>query len=253
MPYSFRHLAIQLVAALFVGFVAWPFYAVQGSLPAWAVLSLAAGACAGILAWATHQPLWWRIIHPLFLPLAWATSTLQIPPGWFLFALITLLLIYRGALNGRVPLYLSNRQTTAALLELADERHIDNMIDLGAGFGGVVRTFAQQRPQVQAHGAENAPLTWLIGFFLNRLTARRSTHAIGWHYGSLWHIDLGKFDLVYIFLSPEPMPALWEKAKAEMRPGSLLVSNSFAIPDVLPTSVLKLSDQRTTMLYCYQI
>ena len=54
------------------------------------------------------------------------------------------------------------------------------------------------------------------------------------HYGDFWPRHLGEFDVVYAFLSPAPMPALWAKAVREMRPGSLLVSNTFTVPGQEP-------------------
>ncbi len=68
---------------------------------------------------------------------------------------------------------------------------------------------------------------------------------------SLWETDLADSDLVYAFLSPEPMPALFEKARRQMKPGSLFVSNSFAVPDVEADEVWELSDRRGTRLYLY--
>jgi hypothetical protein len=35
---------------------------------------------------------------------------------------------------------------------------------------------------------------------------------------------------VFAYLSPAAMPALWQKARREMRPGSLLLSHEFPIP-----------------------
>ena len=69
----------------------------------------------------------------------------------------------------------------------------------------------------------------------------------------MWRADLAGYDVVYAFLSPAPMPALGEKAKREMRPGSLLVSNSFAVPEVSPERVIELDDARQTLLYCYRL
>jgi hypothetical protein len=251
LPYSLRHLALQLVAILLVASLAWPYYAIHETLPDWGLLALATGLCAGTLAWVSRQPLWWRFIHALFLPLAWMVDSLRIDPGWFLLTLIILLLFYRGALSGRIPLYLSNRATIEALLAIADQHQAKSIVDLGAGFGGMVRGLARNHPETNVIGIENAPLTWLIGFIANRTTSRRRSGAIDWRFGSLWQADLGKFDLVYAFLSPEPMPALWEKAKNEMPPGSLLVSNSFPVPDVTPSEIVELTDQRATVLYCY--
>jgi hypothetical protein len=49
------------------------------------------------------------------------------------------------------------------------------------------------------------------------------------------------------------MTALWQKAKVEMKSGSILVSNSFAIPDIEPDDVWELADARQTQLFIYVI
>jgi hypothetical protein len=47
------------------------------------------------------------------------------------------------------------------------------------------------------------------------------------------------------------MPRLWEKARTEMKPGALLVSNSFVIPDIEPERTIDVPGRRTTRLFCY--
>jgi hypothetical protein len=49
------------------------------------------------------------------------------------------------------------------------------------------------------------------------------------------------------------MARLWVKARAEMKPGSLLVSNSFPVPDVVPENIILVPDRRQTELYLYRI
>jgi hypothetical protein len=70
-------------------------------------------------------------------------------------------------------------------------------------------------------------------------------------WGDFWKTNLAEFDVVYAFLSPVPMPALWEKACLEMRKGSVLVSNSFVIPNVKAKRVIEVGDRRKTRLYVY--
>jgi hypothetical protein len=48
--------------------------------------------------------------------------------------------------------------------------------------------------------------------------------------------------VIYAYLSPAPMERLWEKARAEMKPGSLFISNSFAVPGVSFDEVVELND-----------
>ncbi len=63
---------------------------------------------------------------------------------------------------------------------------------------------------------------------------------------------MGDYDVVYAFLSPAPMPRLWEKAGIEMAPGAMLISNSFVVPDVAPVAVITVDDRRATRLYVYR-
>jgi predicted O-methyltransferase YrrM len=50
--------------------------------------------------------------------------------------------------------------------------------------------------------------------------------------GDYGRLDFADYDVVFAYLSPAAMPALWSKARAEMRPGTLLLSYEFPIPGV---------------------
>jgi hypothetical protein len=243
-----RQLALQLAAVVAVVSLAWPYYGVRDENLPWPQTAFAIAAVATVFASLTRQPWWWRIMHALFAPLAWAVFQLAIDPGWFLLAFMGLLLIYRGALTGQVPLYFSNRQTAAALAALTADRRPLRFIDLGAGIGSVLIPLARSRPDAHFSGRENAPATWLVG----RLRSARLGNC-DWRWGDLWRSDYADYDVVYAFLSPVPMTALWDKLRREMRAGSLFISNSFAVPGVAATSVIEVDDRRQTRLYCYQL
>ena len=243
-----RQFALQGAAAILVLSLAWPYYGLNGEVMPWLQTSLAIGGVALIFATLSRQPWWWRLIHAGFMPLVWFTHTLAIDPGWFLLAAILLLLVFRGALSGQVPLYLSNKQTVAALAELLAERGTSRFLDLGAGLGSTTVPLADALPDSHFTGYENAPLTWLVGrfFSLGRPNIR-------WRWDDLWMANLGDYDVVYAFLSPAPMPRLWEKVKAEMQPGSLFISNSFPVPGMTPERVIEVDCTPPRPLYCYQL
>jgi hypothetical protein len=245
-PSAFRQFALQAAAAVAVLSLAWPYFGIRNEALPWPATALAISAVALLLAALTRQPWWWRVIHALFAPLAWCVSLLEIDPGWFLLAAIVLLLVYRGALTGQIPLYLSNRATAKALARLAGNYAALRLIDLGAGTGGVLRELAHARPDAELTGIENAPATWLVGYLRTR-GLKRCT----WRWGDFWQTDLAAYDVVYAFLSPAPMAELWRKACREMRAGSLFVSNSFEVPGVEPTAIYVVDDARRTRLYCY--
>ena len=66
----------------------------------------------------------------------------------------------------------------------------------------------------------------------------------------MWSIDLSGHDIVYAYLSPAPMPLLWEKARREMRAGSLLVSFRFVVPGVAPSRMI---DAGGNWLYVWRL
>ena len=71
--------------------------------------------------------------------------------------------------------------------------------------------------------------------------------------GDFWRTDLARYDVVYAYLSPAAMPRLWAKARREMRPGSLLVSNGFEVPGVPAGRVIPLGDAMRSTLHVWQM
>lgn len=209
-------------------------------------LALAQGICAALVNYKLAAPAWWVPIHLTFAPLVVLASRLTIAPAWYLGCFLLLLMIFWRTDRSQVPLYLSNR-ATANMVQKILPTHPCHVLDLGCGCGGLLRQLAHERPDCTFLGIEHAPLPWLCA----RLGAL-GLHNVTIQLGDFWKTPLEQFDLVYAFLSPAPMKRLWHKALLEMQPGSQLISNSFAIPDSQPTSVVSVADRRKTQLYIYR-
>ncbi len=210
--------------------------------------ALLQGLCAAAFSMALRGARWWLPIHLVFLPGVVLVSGLHLASGWFLAAFLILMLIYWSTFFTRVPLYLSNAATAQALLELIPVDTGWRVGDAGCGTGSLLARLARSRPASRFEGVEIAPLPWLMA----RVKMRQLSNARV-HRSSFWSWSFAGQDLVYVFLSPVPMRRIWEKACVEMRPGSLLVSNSFAIPDVVPERIIQVEDRRKTRLYLYQL
>jgi len=232
LPPALLALCAQITSALVVAAAAIALRE-SGSglpLPLWIAL---AGLTAALLSRWLDLPAWWQIINLAFVPLLWLTLQSEINPAWFLAGLALLALTSLGAIRTRVPLYLSSpRAAKAVAARLPDHARV---LDLGCGLGGPLARLSTLRPDASLHGVEAAPLNWLISRL--RLLGRAQITL-----GSIWDTDLSGHDLVYAYLSPAPMPRLWQKARAEMRPGSLFISNTFAVPGVEPDEVVELHD-----------
>lgn len=247
-PLAKRQLALQTGSALLVLALAWPYYAMRDEVLPWLTVCLAIGGTSALLAWKFRQPWWWCLLHGVFAPAAWWVSGLHIPPLWFLGGFMLLLLLFRGAVTEQVPLYHTSDANTRLLASVLPPTPGLRFLDLGAGWGSVLCGLAQARPEGQFVGIENAPLSWLVGK-LRTLPHKNLT----WCWGDFWSVDLAPFEVVYVFLSPAPMAELWTKACAEMQPGALFISNSFAVPDVAPSQTLGDPELGERQLYFYRI
>ncbi|MCX7176337.1 MAG: methyltransferase type 12 [Proteobacteria bacterium] len=204
------------------------------------------GICAALIGHGMGAPRWWLIIHCGFLPAAVLAGRLEIAPEWYFAAFALLLLIYWRTDQSQVPLYLSNATTAQSLLEMLPD-YPCRLVDLGCGHGGLLCRLARARRDCSFVGIEHAPLPWLWAKL-----ASLGLPNMRIRYGDFWRSTLAPYDIVYAFLSPVPMPRLMDKARAEMRAGTLLISNSFAVPDVTAECVVDVPDRRATRLYCYR-
>jgi hypothetical protein len=197
-------------------------------------LALLQGVMAALFAALLGMERWWIPIHLLFVPgLVWQHGP-AIPAAVPLFALALLALVYGTVFLSRVPFYLSSRATAQALARLLPAGRPVQVIDLGCGLGGLLERLSRLRPAARCAGIELAPLPCLLAWL--RLRWRSPNARVRW--GSFWSLSLAPQDIVFAYLSPAVMERLWDKARREMRPGSLLVSNGFLVPGVAPSMTI---------------
>lgn len=230
--------ALLLVAVLAAANTPVPF-----SLFLWALLQ---GALAALLGRYLGLDPWWIGINALFVPGLVCALALDLPSHWALIAFLLLASLYWGVTRSRVPLFLSSRAALEAVASLLPHGRGFSLADLGCGTGGVLRFLSRARPLGRFYGFESAPLPFLLSRFRVGRRAR-----VAWR--DFWRADLGDYDVVYAYLSPAPMPALWRKARREMRPGSLFVSNSFCVSGVPPERVIGVGDHLRSTLYVWRM
>lgn len=197
-----------------------------------------------------HLPIWQGVIYLLFLPLLlWAVVTLDLSATWYLAGFVGLVLVYGGIYRTRVPLFLSSQQAINTLVQLLPQDHRFKMIDLGSGCGGLIGRLAKILPHGVYHGVEMA----LLPCWISKLRGALSGQHCQFQWESIWQQDLSEYDVVYAYLSPVPMARLWEKICQEMRPGSLFISNTFAVPEVVPDRCIPLDDLSGAVLYIWRL
>jgi hypothetical protein len=241
-------LALLLQSAAFV--LAILTLRIFGAHPAPFVFALLCGTLAAAFSRIAGQARWWLIIQFIFAPALVLVLALNIPPGFFLSAFLVMLVVYWSTFRTQVPLYLSSDKVWQALAGRLPAEQPFTLVDLGSGIGGVLTYLARTRPQGRYHGIESAPLPFLWSWLRIKLGGFRNCTV---HWASFWNDDLGKYDVVFAYLSPVPMAELWAKAECEMRPGSLFISNTFAVPEHPPQETLTVEDLHRSTLYLWRM
>ena len=268
LPVWLSALLSQCVGAV-AGFAAY-LASIQDGEPRVEIIEAAmiAGAVAAFLGHKVFRmPIWWLAINALFLPGVWIAQS-GAWPAWIYGGLfVVTLLVFWNVIRDRVPLYLSNETTSIAVATLMEElkpealepfvRDMGNQpsavgrfCDLGSGTGGFAYRVAVACPRWQVVGYESAPILWLMSLLRASFAPRR---LLTFQRRDIWSQNLDTFDVVYVFLSPEPMTRLFGKVRAEMKPGSVFISNSFGVPGEQADEIRELNDRRETRLLIWRL
>jgi precorrin-6B methylase 2 len=247
LPPSITALLLQLIAILlaFLGF------GIAGITINALLLAFVCGLLAALLSYAAGLARWWLWIQLFFAPALVLMLRANIPSDIFLAAFIVMLLVYWSTFRSQVPLYLSSKRVWITLEDLLPEAGTHfKFLDIGSGMGGVLTHLARKRPEGQYFGVENAPLPFFFSKLKIQLGRYQNCHV---QWASMWDSDLSQYDVVFAYLSPVPMARLWQKAKQEMRGGSLFVSNSFVVKQHPPHYSITLDDMHRSTLYVWHM
>lgn len=116
--------------------------------------------------------------------------------------------------------------------QLVPESSAPTIVELGCGWGGMMAHLRRLFPSSLITGYEFSPLpflvSWLRGFWLGKSTIvlRRD----------FFKESLGGYQLIICYLSPWHMKKLHSKFLAECKPGTIIISNAFPLPDLVPVA-----------------
>jgi len=137
------------------------------------------------------------------------------------------------------------------MIELAHIQEGDIVYDLGSGDGRLL--FLSADKGAAAIGFEINPLlvfwTWLQKTLsLRYKTGFNPVNHVTVRWNNFWNVNLSNADVVFIYLLPWRMEKLKKKLLSELKPGALVVSNSFIFPQ---WKVLR-SDEKTHV-YVFEV
>ncbi len=194
-------------------------------------LVLMQASFAAIFSSLAGMASWWRWIHLGFPVAIWGMSSWHIPNEFYLVGFIVSLGLFWTTFRSQVPFFPSRPVVWRQVAKLMPKDKSVRLIDIGSGLGDMPMYIAKARPDSYIEGIEIAPLPWLVS--LLRAKIRRSKAVL--KLGDYRALDFANYDIIFAYLSPAAMLALWQKAHKEMRPGSLLISLEFEIPGIAPS------------------
>lgn len=182
---------------------------------------------------------WWRWIHFCFPLALWSMSMLHILNEVYLTGFLISLGLFWTTFRSQVPFFPSRPIVWQKVAELIPQDKPIRMIDIGSGLGDLAMHIAKMKTASRIEGIEVAPLPWLVSVVRSYLKGNAAVFKLG----DYRELDFAQYDVVFAYLSPAAMPALWEKAHREMSSGSLLISYEFEVPGVSPTFCINTTKQ----------
>ena len=149
--------------------------------------------------------------------------------------------------NGISPMPSSDKAKKKVLAAIPHETQ-GVVVDLGSGWGNMVSGIARLLPHCQVIGYETSPIPYFLSKFWKKIEGLSNLKIIR---KDFFDISLKDVSLVYCYLYPAAMEKLKVKFEKELKPGTVVITNTFAIPGWEPVKIWQLADMYHTRIYVY--
>ncbi len=179
-------------------------------------------------------------------------------PDWLPYLLNGLLLVaimsiaFYGIKLGITPMP-SSRKAIATFIDLIPDKTHGTIVDLGSGWGSLAYPIAKRFPEAEVIGYELSPLPWLYSRLKGLFVRRPNLSLLRC---SVFDADLSDVDVVVVYLHPAAMRKLAPKFERELRPGTIVLSNTFPVPTWEPAQTLHLGKtwlSTSNEIYVYRV
>lgn len=163
---------------------------------------------------------WWALLGCAVIAAFWVGLTA------FRYGLLPTMV--RGA-----PYVPTHPDLVRTMIERADLKSDDRVVDLGSGDGRIVIAAAQVGVKVSIGYEIDPGQVWM-----SRRRAKKFKLAnVLFYTKSFWEISLNDVDVVFVYGLPPYMQRLADKCTAELKPGARIVSAIYPLPGWEPRSV----------------
>lgn len=142
----------------------------------------------------------------------------------------------------------SPKQQRVLLDSLPPDLH-GKVIDLGSGWGTLAIGLAKRFPSCQITGYESSPVPHYVSEVLLLLLRYPNLKFVR---KDIYELSVGDAVAVTCYLYPVAMTKLKSKLETELRPGTIVITNTFAVPDWKPEKIAEVADIYRSKIYFYQ-
>ena len=162
---------------------------------------------------------------------------------------VVILLVVWSIKNGISPMPTSAKAKSCLFALLPFDLR-GKIFELGSGWGTLLFPLARRFPSAEVVGFETSPLPfWFSSLWL----LKEGTSNVKVFRKDFFFEDLSTASLVVCYLYPGAMLKLKEKFENELRPGTFVVCNTFAVPGWVPERVIEVLDLYHTKVYLYKV
>ena len=140
----------------------------------------------------------------------------------------------------------SSRRAVQQVLQFVVPPRSGAIYELGAAWGSLAVPLARAFPDRRIIAYELSTIPWLFLWLRVRVCGPKNIEVVR---RDFFRDDLGKAAVVVCYLFPGSMVRLSTKLRSELTPGTVVVSNTFALPGWVPEQMSQLKDLYRTKIY----
>jgi len=151
--------------------------------------------------------------------------------------------IIKVFVKGNAPYVRTSKKMIRQILAEIEFKDNALVYDLGCGDGRFGRELVKQK-NVQVIGFEYFIVPYLLGHLINLF----SKNKIKIKLKDFFKEDLSKADYIFCYLIDKEQSRLEEKLKKELKPGAIVISNTFEFKNWQPLKIIKIDKAKKTGL-----
>lgn len=164
-----------------------------------------------------------------------------------LFIIVACSIVVYSLISGISPMPTS-KKVREVMLDAVSDQVGGSIFELGSGWGHTALCFARKFSKSSVYAFEISPF---VCFFSKIYSFIQGNLKVYWK--DFFTTSLSDASVVVCYLYPGAMKKLQNKFENELKEGTIVITNTFAIPNWVPIKIYEVDDLYRTKVYLYRI